>query len=59
VERTVAELSRQDGGFSKLDCFIRLDKVKGWISGTRDLITDAYPSNPRTSTRCFNYSRRD
>lgn len=33
--------SRQDGGLSKLDCFIRFDEVAYWLSRTRDLITNA------------------
>jgi arginyl-tRNA synthetase len=33
--------SRQDGGLSKLDCFIRFDEVHYWLSRTRDLITNA------------------
>lgn len=31
----------QDGGLSKLDCFIRFDEVNYWLSRTRDLITNA------------------
>ena len=34
-------LSGQDGGLSKLDCFIRFDEVNYWLSRTRDLITNA------------------
>jgi hypothetical protein len=37
----VAASSRQDGGISKLDCFIRFDQVSYWLSRTRDLITNA------------------
>jgi hypothetical protein len=36
-----SESSRQDGGISKLDCFIRFDEVNYWLSRTRDLITNA------------------
>ena len=39
--------SRQDGGLSKLDCFIRFDEVNHWHSRTRELIataeTHSYP----------------
>jgi len=51
VGRTVAEdlaPSRQDGGLSTLECFIRFDEVNYWLSRTRDLIasaeTYAYPA---------------
>src|SRR5580658_10955349 len=33
--------SRQGGGLSKLDRFIRFDEVHYWLSRTRDLITNA------------------
>jgi hypothetical protein len=31
----------EDGGISKLECFIRFDEVNYWLSRTRDLITNA------------------
>ena len=33
--------SKQDGGPSKLDCFIWFDKVNYWHSRTRELIANA------------------
>ena len=35
------ESARQDGGPSKLDCFVRFDEVAYWLWRTRDLITSA------------------
>ena len=37
----MAALPRQDGGPSKLDCFMRFDSVHYWLSRTRDLIANA------------------
>ena len=31
----------EDGGISKLECFIRFDEVNYWLSRTRELITNA------------------
>ena len=31
----------EDGGISKLECFIRFDEVNYWLSRTRDLIANA------------------
>ena len=30
--------SKQDGGFSKLDCFFHFDQLNHWLSRMRDLI---------------------
>jgi hypothetical protein len=32
---------KEDGGISKLECFIRFDQVNYWLSRTRDLIANA------------------
>lgn len=41
TEGTVSGSSRQDGGLSKLVCFMRFDEVTYWMSRTRDLIANA------------------
>src|SRR5690348_6288512 len=38
TERTVQQPSKQDGGFSKLDCFFHFDQLNHWLSRMRDLI---------------------
>jgi hypothetical protein len=62
VERTVAEVSassRQDGGGSKLDCFIRFDKVNYWQSRTRELIANAETHSYRAFLESFGELRRE
>jgi hypothetical protein len=41
AERTVATFSRQDGGLSKLECFVWFNDVSYWHSRTRHLIANA------------------
>jgi hypothetical protein len=55
----VAATSRQDGGLSKLDCFIRLDEVTYWLSRTRDLITNAETRSYLAFRESFRELRRE
>jgi hypothetical protein len=62
VERTVAEdsaSSRHDGGPSKLDCFIRFDEVRYWLSRTRDLIANAETYSYPAFRESFRELRRE
>jgi hypothetical protein len=51
--------SRQDGGISKLDCFIRFDQVSYWLSRTRDLITNAETYSYPAFRESFRELRRE
>jgi hypothetical protein len=51
--------SGQDGGPSKLDCFIRFDEVIYWLSRTRDLITNAETYNYLAFGESFRELRRE
>ena len=52
-------LSGQDGGLSKLDCFIRFDEVNYWLSRTRDLITNAETYSYPAFRESFRELRRE
>jgi hypothetical protein len=62
VERTVAEdsaSSRQDGGPSKRDCFIRFDEVHYWHLMTRELIANAETQSYPAFRKSFRELRRE
>jgi hypothetical protein len=48
----------EDGGVSKLDCFMRFDEVNYWLSRTRDLITNAETYSYRAFRKSFRELRR-
>jgi hypothetical protein len=58
----VTAFSRQDGGLSKLDCFVRFDEVNYWYSRTRELITNAethsYPAFRKSFRELSRESRK-
>ena len=58
----MAPPSRQDGGLSKLDCFLRFDEVNYSLSRTRDLIANAetysYPAFWKSFRKLRRKSRR-
>jgi hypothetical protein len=58
----VAAPSRQDGGLSKLECFIRFNDVHYRLSRTRDLIANAedysYPAFLESFRKLRRKSRR-
>ncbi len=62
LEHTVAAPSRQDGGLSKPDCFMRFDAVTHWLSRSRDLIANAetysYPAFWKSFRKLRRKSRR-
>jgi hypothetical protein len=51
--------SRQHGGPSKLDCFIRFDEVNYWHSRTRELIANAETHDYLAFRRSFRELRRE
>jgi hypothetical protein len=55
----VAAPSRQEGGLSKLNCFIRFDQMDFWLSRTRDLITNAETRSRLTFRDSFREVRRE
>jgi len=59
VERTVAAPSREDGGLSKLECFIRFNEVHYWLSRTRDLIANAEAYSYPAFRKSFGKLRRE
>jgi hypothetical protein len=56
---TVAASSRQDGGLTKLNCFIRLDEVSYWLSKTRELIAGAETYSYPAFRESFRELRRE
>jgi hypothetical protein len=62
VERTVpkdSSPSGQDGGPTKLDCFIRFDEVSYWHSRTRELIAIAETHGYLAFRKSFRELRRE
>lgn len=55
----MAASSRQGGGPSKLDCFIRFDKVNFWLSRTRELIANAETYSYPAFRESFRELRRE
>ena len=55
----MAASSRQGGGLSKLDCFIRFDEVNYWLSWTRDLIANAEAYSYLAFSESFRKVRRE
>ena len=55
----MAASSQQDGGLSKLDCFIRFDEVNYWLSRTRDLINNAEKYHYPAFRESFRELRRE
>jgi hypothetical protein len=55
----VAAPSRQDGGLSKLECFIRFNDVHYRLSRTRDLIANAEAYSYPAFLGCFRKLRRE
>jgi hypothetical protein len=51
--------SGQDGGPSKLDCFIRFDEVSYWHSKTRELIANARSHGYPAFRESFRELRRE
>jgi len=51
--------SRQDGGLSKLDCFVRFDEVNYWHSRTRELIANAETHSDPAFRESFRELRRE
>ena len=51
--------SRQDGGLSKRDCFIRFDEVNHWHSRTRELIATAETHSYPVFRKFFRELRRE
>jgi hypothetical protein len=49
----------QEGGPSKLDCFIRLDEVSYWHSRTRELIANAETHSYPAFQESFRELRRE
>ena len=51
--------SGQDGGLSKLDCFIQFDEVNYWHSKTRELIANAKTHSYPAFRESFRELRRE
>jgi hypothetical protein len=49
----------EDGGISKLDCFIRFDEVSYWHSRTRELIASAETYSYPAFSESFRELRRE